>query len=182
MTAPSVPNVNTQPTEGIDFAQTYTVSSTEPAYPAAPFVVGTHALGSNASEYIFVKALTALRRWGVVAIDLTAGAAVPATKALVNAQAQLGFAQTAIAALDFGWVALRGENLGVLAKKGALAGRKCYLSSTSPGVLTTSQASSTVTSAYVSGTVLTTSCTSAMTGANPSAVIVAVATWPRSLT
>lgn len=182
MTAPTTANFNTQPSEGFDFGTTYTVTTTEPAYPAPPVPVGTHGLGSNGSEYIFVKALTAIRRWSVVAIDLTGAASVVATKALVQSQQQIGFAQVAIAALDFGWVAIRGQNLGVLVKKGALAGRKCYLSTTSPGVLTTSQASSTVTSAYVSGTVLTTSCTSAMTGANPSAVVVAVATYPRALT
>lgn len=182
MTAPTTANFNITNAEGIDYGVTYTVSTSTPEYPAAPFTVGTHSLGSNGSEFIFVKALTAIRRWAVVAIDLTGAASVVATKALVQSQQQLGFAQVAIAALDFGWVAIRGQNLGVLVKKGALAGRKCYMSTTSPGVLTTSQASSTVTSAYVSGTVLTTSCTSAMTGANPSAVVVAVATYPRALT
>lgn len=179
MTAPTVANINISTIEGVDYAQTYTVSSSTPEYPNAPFPVGTHSLGSNGSEYIFVKASTAIRRWQAVAIDLTAAAAVPATKALANAQTQIGFAQAAIAASDYGWVAIRGENIGVLARKGSLANVKLYVSNNSPGALSST---SVITSAYVSGIVLTTSCTSAMTGANSSAVVVAVATWPRTLT
>lgn len=190
MTAPTSPDYALTPTEGIDFTQTYTISASTPEYPNAPFLPGMHVLGTDGTEYMFVKASTAIVQWAAVAIDTTQAAAVPATWTLVNEQTELGWAQVAIAAGSYGWVALRGNGIGVLAKKGSLAATtlgpaanpngKLYISSTSPGVLTTT---SVRTSALVSGIVLTTSCTSAMltTVNSVSGPVVANASWPRGL-
>ncbi len=179
MTAPTSSNFGTQPYEGVDFAQTYTVSATTPEVPAPPFAVGTHAIGTNGSEYVFIKAAAALARWQCVAVDKTFAAVVTMTVTLANQQFTPAWPQVAIASGDYGWVAIRGESIGVLARKNSLANKKLYVSGLSPGVLSST---SVITSAYVSGIILTTSSTSAMTGANNSAVVVAVATWPRTLT
>jgi len=183
MAAPTLPNKNITPSEGISYTTTYTVSATTPEYPAAPFPVGMHSLGENGSEYVFVKASVALAQYQCVAINPTMLAAVPATITLVNEQQPLGWPQVAIAASDFGWVCIRGENFGVLAKKGSLPfnvsgpaanpNNKLYISGTSPGVLTTT---SVRTSALVTGITLTTSSTSITPN---SSVVVAIATWPR---
>jgi hypothetical protein len=187
MTAPTRPDFATSPIEGVDFTQTYLISTSTPEYPAAPFSAGQIVLGTDGTEYMFAKSVVGNKAYECAAIDVTEALAVPATIALANAQQKLGWPQVAIPAGAFGWYALRGQGIGVLAKKGSLpfgvvgaAGNindKLYVSSTSPGVLTTL---SVRTSALVLGVTLTTSVTSAMTGANPSAVVVAVATWPRS--
>ena len=184
MAAPTIPNKVVTGVEGVSFLTTYTVNvTTAPEYPAAPFPVGMHALGENDSEYVFIKASVALAQYQCVAINPTQLACVPATITLVNEQQQLGWPQVAIAAGDFGWAAIRGQNIGVLAKKGSLPfsasgpaanpNNKLYISGTSPGVLTTT---SVRTSALVTGTTLTTSSTSITPN---SSVVVAIATWPR---
>ncbi len=180
MTAPATPNFSIIGLEGVDLTQSYAISSSTPEFPNAPFAVGTHAIGSNGSEYMFVKASTAIARWQAVSIDTTEAAAVPLTIALANSGSEIGFAQVAIAALSYGWVALRGQQIGVLAKKASLAAVKLYVSSTSPGTLTST---SVRTSALVQGVTLTTSCTSAMLSpvVAVSAVVVATATWPRGI-
>src|SRR5882672_4722998 len=121
MTAPATSNFSTLNTEGIDFTQTYVISSSTPEYPAAPFLPGTHVLGTNGSEYVFVLASVALAAYQCVAIDKTSGVVVPATVTLVNEQTELGWVQVAIAAASYGWAAIRGQQIGVLAKKGSLA-------------------------------------------------------------
>ncbi len=180
MTAPSAPNFSISATEGVDFTQTYTVSSSTPELPGPPFSVGQHVLGTNGTEYMFVKASTAIAQWQAVSIDTTEAAAVPLTIALANAGAEIGWAQVAIAAAAYGWVAIRGQQIGVLAKRASLAGVKLYVSSTSPGTLTST---SVRTSALVQGVTLTTSCTSAMltTVNSVSGPVVATATWPRGI-
>jgi hypothetical protein len=194
MTAPTSVNYSISPLEGIDYTAVYAVSSSTPELPAAPFLPGTHSLGTNGSEYVFIKASTALAKWQAVSVDLTEAAAVPLTIALNITQPVIGIVQgTAVAAASYGWVAIRGNNIAVLAKKGSLAPNntsvnplgKLYVSSTSPGTLTTT---SVRTSAYVAGIVLTTSSTSGMavvasgTVANSiSAPVVATATWIRAI-
>jgi len=185
MAAPTITNKASSPLEGISFTTTYTVSATTPEYPAEPFDPGTHALGDNGSEYVFIKASVALKQYQCVALNPTYLACVPATITLVNQQQQLGWPQVAIAASDFGWVCIRGENFGVLAAKGSLPfsvlgpaanpNNKLYISGTSPGVLTTT---SVRTSALVTGITLNTSSTSITPN---SSVVVANATWPRGI-
>jgi hypothetical protein len=176
MTAPTAPNFSINPLEGVSFSQTYTITASTPEYPAAPLAVGTHTLGTNGSEYVFAKASVALVQYQACALDPTYLVTVPLTITLVSQQQEVGIPQVALAAGDYGWFAIRGENIGVLAKKGSLANVKLYVSGTSPGTLTST---SVRTSALVTGIVLTTSSTSAM-GATR-APVVANATWIRAL-
>jgi len=190
MTAPTTPDFSILSLEGVDFTAVYSVASTTPELPGPPFAVGTHAIGTDSSEYLFVKASTAIAQWQAVSIDVLESAVVPLTGSLVAAETQVGFAQVAIPAAQYGWVALRGQGIGVLAKKGSLSSLvsgptansqgKLYVSGTSPGTLTTT---SVKTSFLVTGIVLTTSCTSAMltTVNSVSGPVVATATWPRGL-
>jgi hypothetical protein len=179
-------NYSVANTEGIDFTATYTpydqtaaVSSTNsPDNPGPPFTLGTHVLGSSGTEYLFVKATTAIAQYQWVGITPTTWGAVPGTLAQAVAQSvDVGFAQTAIAASAYGWVAIRGENLKVLAKKGSLANAKLY-PSTSNGTLSST---SVHTSGPVLGVILTQSCTSGITQANPSGATQMYASWPRVL-
>lgn len=181
MTAPRTPDFAIIGLEGVDFTQTYAVNvTTTPELPNAPFLPGTHAVGSDGSEYTFVKASVAIAQWQAVSVDTTAAAVVPLTIALANSGSEIGWAQVAIPALSFAWVAIRGQSIGVLAKKSSLAAVKLYVSSTSPGTLTST---SVRTSALVQGVVLTTSCTSAMLTSVTavSGPVVALATWPRGI-
>lgn len=178
MAVPSPANTPREQLSGIDFTQTYAISTSTPEIPAAPFNVGEIAKGENGSEYMFVKASTAISAYQVVAIDKTLAAAVPATVALVaQQQSRIGFAQVAIAAGSYGWVAIRGSNIGVLSKKGSLANANLYISSTSPGSATST---SVRTSALLAGVILTTSATSVSGYSTNGSPVVAVASWPRA--
>jgi hypothetical protein len=172
--------------EGVDFTATYTpydqtaaVSSTNsPDNPGPPFALGTHVIGSSGTEYLFVKAGSAIAQYQWVGITPTTWSAAPGTLTMaVQQSVDVGFAQTAIASGAYGWVAIRGENIKVLAKKGSLANVKLY-PSTSNGTLSST---SVHTSGPVLGTILTQSCTSGITGANPSGPTQFYASWPRVL-
>lgn len=179
MAAPTAPKFSQTPLEGINFSTTYTAydqtaatsSTNDPSNPGPPFAVGTHALGSDGTEYIFVKATTAVEQYSAVSIS-TVDAVVPLTLALLRALSDYGFAQVAIAASSYGWVAIRGQGIGVLARIGSLAGVPCYISSISAGRVTTTSVRNTSGGTLVN-VVLTTSSTT-----TPSGATVANAPWP----
>lgn len=179
MAAPTAPDFSIAPLEGINFALTYTaydqtaaVSATNsPDNPGPPFAVGTHAHGTDGTEYMFVKATTAVEAYSAVAISTISGA-VPLTLALLRALTDYGFAQVAIAASSYGWVAIRGQGIGVLARIGSLAGVPVYISSVSAGRVTTTSVRNTSGGTLVN-VVLTTSSTT-----TPSGATVANAPWP----
>ena len=79
------------------------------------FALGTHVLGDRGSEWVYVQAATAVTLGKCVAIS-NAGtcAMVSATDMVLGTTPQLGFAQVAFAASDFGWVPIRGENMAIL--------------------------------------------------------------------
>ena len=179
MAAPTSAKFNQTPLEGINFTTVYTaydqtvaVSATnDPSNPGPPFTVGTHALGSDGSEYIFVKATTAIEQYSAVAIS-TVDAVVPLTLLLVQALSDYGFAQVAIASGSYGWVAIRGQGIGVLARLSSLAGKPVYISSVSAGRVTTTSVRNTS-----GGTLLNVVLNTSVT-ATPSGATVANAPWP----
>ncbi len=179
MAAPTGPDFNIANTEGINFSLTYTaydqtaaISSTNsPDNPGPPFQVGTHANGTDGTEYTFVKATTAVAQYCAVAISTTSQV-VPLTLAAVQQLTDYGFAQVAIAASAYGWVAIRGQGIGVLARLSSLANVPVYISSVSPGRVTTTSVRNTSGGCLVN-VVLTTSSTS-----TPSGATVANASWP----
>lgn len=179
MAAPTAPDTVITPTEGINFSTTYTPydqtavssSTNSPDNPGPPFTVGTHAFGTDNSEYVFVKASAAITQYSVVAIDANSNVTT-LTLALLQAGTDYGFAQVAIASGAYGWVAIRGQGIGVLAKIGSLAGKPVYISSLSAGRVTTTSVRNTSGGA-LTNVVLTTSSTT-----TPSGATVANASWP----
>lgn len=179
MTAPTTTNFGIEPLEGIDFNTTYTAydstaaqsTTNDPSYPAPPFTVGSHGLGNNGTEYVFVKAAEAITQYAAVYIDKSFNAG-HLTLAKVRALSEYGFAQVAIASGTYGWVAIRGSNLGVLARLSSLANVPVYISNVSAGRVTTTSVRNTSGGTLVN-VVLTTSSTT-----SPSGAVVAVAPWP----
>lgn len=74
----------------------------------AEFSVGTRAFGTDASEWVYVKATTALTQYDAAAIDEDYNAA-PLTKALADAGHRIGWAQVAFPVNYFGWLCLSGS-------------------------------------------------------------------------
>lgn len=179
MAAPTGPDFNTQNMEGVNFSLTYTAydqtaatsSTNTPDNPGPPFQVGTHAFGTDGTEYVFVKATTAVEQYSAVAISTTSQV-VPLTLALLRQLTDYGFAQVAIAAGAYGWVAIRGQGIGVLARIGSLANVPVYISNVSAGRVTTTSVRNTSGGTLVN-VVLTTSSTT-----TPSGATVANAPWP----
>lgn len=97
--------------EGIDFNATYiaydqtTASSAtnSPDYPAPPFKKGEYARGSGESDYVFVYASGNIALGDVVQLSTTYTAA-SVTTTLATFGSQLGVAQVAITAGQYGWV------------------------------------------------------------------------------
>jgi hypothetical protein len=177
--APTSADTVITPQEGVNFTQTYTAydataatsATNNPDYPAPPFRPGTHMMGSDNTEYVFVKATTALEQYVCAAIDKD-GNSIPLTLAGLQAGTEYGWPQVAIAAGAYGWVAIRGLGIGVLARLSSLASQPCYISGISAGRITTTSVRTT-SGGRLTNVVLTTSVTS-----TPSGATVANAAWP----
>lgn len=157
------------------YDQTAAISATnDPSNPPLPFTIGTHMLGSNNTEYVFCLASAALARSQWVGIAPLTFIATVGTLAMAVAQShQLGVAQTAIAAGSYGWIAIRGSQLQVLAKLGSLANAKLY-PSTSAGRVSS-------TSIHTSGPLTGITLTQSSTSARLTTGTTCHATWPRLL-
>lgn len=177
--APTSADSVISPIEGVNFSTVYTPydqtaatsSTNDPSNPGPPFTLGTHALGTDGTEYIFCKATAAVAQYAAVAIDTTSNITT-LTLAGLRALTDYGWPQVAIASGAYGWVAIRGQGIGVLARLSSLAGVPCYISSVSAGRITTTSVRST-SGGTMLNVVLTTSVTS-----SPSGATVANAPWP----
>jgi len=123
---------------------------------AQTFELGTEAQGQDGSKFVYVLADATITQYNAVAIAKDFGA-TPITKALVDAGNQVGVAQVAFAAGQYGWVATKGGNdlLRVTAKNGCAVGVALYTCGTA-GYLDDTAASQTL----VNGIVLTDTATS----------------------
>lgn len=177
MAAPTSSQVKyaTSPLTGVNFTQTYAPASTSNPYSyaqtPAPFDVGQIVYGQDGSEWMFVLAGEDLVQYVTASID-TNGSATVMTLAKNRALTKVGWPQVAISNGYYGWVCLRGQAIGVLARLSSLAGVPCYISNVSAGRLTTTSVRNT-SGGTILGVVLTTSVT-----ASPSGATVANATWP----
>jgi hypothetical protein len=202
--APNSSNASVIPTEGIDFSAFYQINVNSsggpnytPEFPLPPFPVGMHAFGANMSEYVFVQAMQAVKPWQAVDIDQNFHAFLATFNSTGNVPGyQIGWWQGFANSMAFQntstiptyfWAAIRGENLGMLGRVGALANTALYLCTGSAGVLTTfnlSPTNTTVTSQFraysqnlVDGAIFT---TSVNTGSvSPSQPVTGYALWPR---
>lgn len=109
-------NYNTANTEGVNFNTTYTpydqtaaISSTnDPSNPGPPFTLGTTVKGQNDSDYVFVKASSAIAVSDVVLISTTFNAA-SLTTTTGTFGSLVGVAAVAIASGAYGWVQRAGN-------------------------------------------------------------------------
>ena len=167
-----VANFNIDNKAGVDVGATYTITSSTPEYPAPPANPGDHILGNNGTEWVFVKnnsTTVTIAIYACVQLDASFNA-VPITTTLANQLWDVAFAQVAIPPSQYGWVALRGENISVLSK-GAVTKQSPLYTSTSAGILVNSTTSGTV----ITGVMVNTSYASTSTIGRS-----ATASWPRA--
>ena len=121
----------------------------------ALFAVGTHMLGAQNTEWVYVQAQTTINALSWVAINSTFSAGMAsAADAVSGLQNLFGVANGTISASSYGWIAIRGENLSALftgtGSLAATSGELHLASSAGP------------TGVMMLGTVGTASCTMAM--------------------
>ena len=81
----------------------------------ALFAVGTHALGAQDTEWVYVQAQTTISALSWVAINPTFSAAMASAADVVSGLSNIfGVANGAISASSYGWIAIRGANLSAL--------------------------------------------------------------------
>lgn len=115
----------TTPSSGVNFNTTYTpydqtaaISATNsPDNPGPPFTVGTVMKGTGDSEFVFVKAASAIGIGECCQIAATTQIATPITTTNGLLGSQVGFAQVAIASGAYGWLQRNGAcaNISVAA-------------------------------------------------------------------
>lgn len=132
----------------------------------ARFKVGTQATATDGSQWVYVKATTALTIYDCCVIDEDFNAA-PITKALLDTGLRVGFAQVAFTINYYGWVALSGSNI-LCRLAGLCAPDVALYTSATAGVLDDSSTSQT----KVKGVVAITTAATATTN------IEVMASWP----
>ena len=141
---------------GVSLTSTY-ASGTTP-----PMQVGTAVETTDGGEYMLVRATSTIAQFDACIIINTSSAVgasmgcVPVTTTNALTSQRLCFAQTAIASGDYGWVAIKGNNLRVKAATSCQPAVPLCTTGTA-GVLN----STIVTAGYCLGVVLMSSATSA---------------------
>lgn len=79
----------------------------------ALFAPGTHILGSNQTEWVYVQANTSINGLTMVAFNATYTAGMASGGDMVTLGSQLAVANTSISSQAYGWVAIRGLGLTV---------------------------------------------------------------------
>lgn len=80
----------------------------------ALFAVGTHVLGIQNSEWVYVQAQTTINALSWVAITPTFSAGMASAGDAIIDSNVFALANATISASSFGWVAIRGDNLSAL--------------------------------------------------------------------
>lgn len=152
----------------------------------ALFALGTHALGSSDSEWLYVQAQTTISAQSWVAFNATFSAGM-ASATDVTSGLGIALANATISASSYGWVAIRGVGLSALftgtGSLGLQSGEMHLASSAGPtGVVylgTVGTASCTL--AGVSLVATATSSASGL-GSNGANVTLVNLVWPRQVT
>jgi hypothetical protein len=79
----------------------------------ALFALGTHVLGTNDSEWVYVQANTSIVANTLVAFNSTYTCGMASGADVISIANQIATAQTSISSQAFGWVAIRGVGLTV---------------------------------------------------------------------
>lgn len=132
--------------------------------------LGTVAQGSDGTEWVYCVSSGAITQYQAVGINEDFDA-FAMTSTLAAQSDKLGFAQTAFAAGEYGWVATRGTNIKVRTKSSAAADAQLWTTA-SAGVLDDATAAGAL---KVDGMVLVAAAGTAATGA---AGIEIKASWP----
>lgn len=80
----------------------------------ALFAVGTHTLGINDSEWVYVQAQTTISSLAWVAINATFSAGMASAADVLLSNNTFGLANAQISASSYGWIAIRGVGLSAL--------------------------------------------------------------------
>ena len=126
--------------------------------------LGTRAAGNNGTMWRYVKATFAISQYDCVTFD-NAWKAQPATPTTVATGGNIGFAQVAFAADEFGWICTNADKLSVAVSATATAAVQIYIATTS-GKLSTTSSSGTLEGVFLDTT------TSASTGVTLTTAIV----------
>lgn len=94
-------------------------------HATAQFAIGTTALGSDGTEYMYVLAGSAITQYYCVGIDENFSAAHLSNTTGAGAH-KVGFPQVAIASGEYGWVATRGSNINVKVRASCAADVALY--------------------------------------------------------
>lgn len=146
----------TSPTIGTSLTSTY-ASGTTP-----PMKVGTVVFATDGSEYMMVQATSTVAQYDACVIINTSSATgasigvVPVTTTNALKSQRMAFAQTAITSGDYGWVALKGNNLRINSLIACQPAVPLFTTATAGSLDDT-----TVTAGYCLGVVLMSSATSA---------------------
>ena len=151
----------------------------------ALFALGTHALGSQNTEWVYVQAQTTISSISWVAFNATYSAGM-ASGGDANAGLPFGISNTVISASSYGWIAIRGNGMtGRFTGTGSLAqssGQLQLASSAGPtGIMmvgTVGTASNTVAGVYLVATSSASASASAGLGIDGSNVALFNLVWP----
>lgn len=80
----------------------------------ALYAVGTHMLGNNDSEWVYVQAQTTISSLSWVAFNATFSAGMASATDVITAGINIGLANGQISASSYGWIAIRGSNMSAL--------------------------------------------------------------------
>lgn len=135
-----MPNYVTDGAIGIDLDSASSADKYTSGLP--PATLGQTHEGNNNSEWIFVRATSTVPAGGLVAIETNNTVSALTSTNMVSANRRIGFAQTAFAASQYGFVATRGNNIlvRVSGAVGGGGGQPLYTTDTA-GVLSTVTAS-----------------------------------------
>ena len=167
---------------GVDPTQYYAVSpSVTPETPAPPFLVGTKAIGSDGSEFVFVQASTSISLTDFVAINIgsVGGGSYQAnsvTSTNIVSSLIVGLGSTGIVlkgsvsyipAGAYFWAQTRGQYIPATTSGGLASGTGVALfTSATAGVLTSVTTSSTL-AAGIAGII----CVNSLTVSIPSSIV-----------
>lgn len=115
------------------------------------FALGTKALGSAGSQWVYVYMSGATSAGSCVVISQTGTAAAATIALAMNPAKTIAFAQTAFAAADYGWVANGGLGLTVQASATVVAVTTGMYIGTTAGHLSTTAGSATVYGVQITG-------------------------------
>lgn len=127
-----------------------------------PMKVGTIVLATDGSEYMMVQAVSTVAQFDACVIINTSSAVgasigvVPVSTSNALKSQRICFAQTAITSLDYGWVALKGNNIRINSLIATQPALPLYTTATAGSLSNT-----VVTAGYCLGVVLMSSATSA---------------------